>query len=375
MKKKKNVLLIVRWPVGGIRTFFRYVYRNFNTDCWRFTLLAPDLPETRILKDDLVGLDISYVLLEENPSTVLFALKIIDILINNKFDLIHSHGFTAGLCATFPAKIFHTKHLMTSHDIINVNMFYGLTGKVKKKIMEILFNMVDSIQSVSYDAENNLFEYFPALANKKTKCVVITNGIEVQRFIEARPRDFRNELGLGENFFLIGFLGRFMSQKGFRYLVDAIEILRSDSSLPKNPIILTFGDGGFFREEKEAIVEKGLESYFRFMPFTPNVASTIKGLDVVVMPSLWEACPLQPMEVLVSGTPFIGTDCYGLREVLLGTPAQIIQKANSLALANAIKHEMIVCRKNIFFDFIDQAIKRFDVKKQSLDLLNLYENI
>ena len=88
--------------------------------------------------------------------------------------------------------------------------------------------------------------------------------------------------------------------------------------------MLCFGWGGFIREEQVEIKRRGLENNFHFLPFQENPARAIRGVDVVVMPSLWEACPLLPMEVLVAGVPVIGTDCVGMREVLLDTPARVV---------------------------------------------------
>jgi glycosyltransferase involved in cell wall biosynthesis len=285
---------------------------------------------------------------------------------------VHSHGFTSGMCAALPTYLWRIPHLMTSHDVINANQFSGLKGRIKQKGMAVLLRLVNKIHSVSYDAENNLLKYFPELAKRERKCVVIQNGIDVERFLAAEPRDLRGELGLADNTFLIGFMGRFMAQKGFRYLVDAMALLRDEKDLPKRPLVLTFGDGGFIRQEKQTIEERALEDYFHFMPFAPNVAGTIKGVDVVVIPSLWEACPLLPMETFVCGIPVIGSDCIGLREVLQKTPAKLVKSKNSRMLADAIKEEITVSRKNIFVSYIDMAIGRFDVKSQSKELKQIY---
>ncbi len=371
---KKRVLLVIRWPVGGIRTFVRYVYRNFDPECWQFTIIAPDLPEMRLLIDDLSVLDIRFRPVDPNPSLWAFSFCIASELARGRYDLMHSHGFTSGMCSALPAFVRRTPHLLTSHDVINEKQFAGLKGKAKRHLMGQMLGLVDTIQSVSYDAQENLLAYFPALSRKEGKCVVIVNGIEVDRFIDASPRDLRSELGLGGDFFLIGFMGRFMAQKGFRYLVEAIEILQ-EKNLPKKPLVMTFGDGGFIREEKKGIEDRGVEESFRFMPFTPNVAGTIKGVDVVAIPSLWEACPLLPMEALVCGTPVIGSDCIGLREVLRSTPALVVKSGDGRILADAIEKEIKESSKNRFIPFIDEAVSRFDVKKQSRNLLVLYEDM
>lgn len=373
--EKKRVLLVVRWPVGGIRTFIRYVYRNFAPSDWHFTILAPDLPEMRVLVEDLAGFDFQYRAVEEKPSPFSFSLRVASELLRESYDLVHSHGFTSGMCAAIPAFLRRTPHLMTSHDVINAKQLAGTSGRVKRLCMAAFFALIDKIQSVSHDAQENLFESFPGLARTEGKCVVIPNGIEIERFFEAEPRDLRGELDLDDEVFLIGFLGRFMAQKGFRYLIDAVEILQNNKDLPKRPLVLTFGDGGFIREEKQTIKEKGLEDSFRFMPFTANVAGTIKGVDVVTMPSLWEACGLLAMETLVCGTPLVGSDCIGLREVLQGTPAIVVRAKDGNMLAEAIEKEIKNPTKIMFISFVDEAASRFEVRKQSLDLLSLYEKI
>ncbi len=374
--RKFKALLVVRWPVGGIRTFIRYVYRNFDPEVWQFTILAPELDEVEVLLDDLSSIDVTYVPVQGMPndgSSGFWKMFwcVAGELLKGNYDLVHSHGFTSGMCTAIPAFVMRKRHLMTSHDVINKDQFTGAKGKLKKRTMGILFGMIDTIHSVSYDAQENLLANFPSLDRQKNKCIVIPNGIEIERFKSASPRDLRGELGVGGDVFLIGFLGRFMSQKGFRYLVGAIDLLRQDTSLPKQPLVLTFGDGGFIREEKQAIEERGLERYFRFMPFAANVAGTMKGLDVVAMPSLWEACGLLAMEAMVAGVPFIGTNCVGLREVLRNTPSKVVPVRDSTAFSEALFEEMKRPSTAKANEFAAEAARRFDIKQRAVELEKL----
>jgi glycosyltransferase involved in cell wall biosynthesis len=371
----KRVLLVIRWPVGGIRTFVRYVFRNFDHARWHFTIMAPAHYETEAMRADLAGLDLRYIPLKQRPGTAGFLSRVSREILHGGYDLVHSQGFTAGLCAALPALLSRTPHLMTSHDVINPEQFCGVQGRLKRRGMARLFGSIDAIHSVSHDAQANLLEYFPGLAGRRGKCVVIPNGIEVDRFISAPPRDLRAELGLADDVFLIGFFGRFMKQKGFRYLVDAAALLRRKADLPRPFLVLTFGDGGFIREERQALEAKGLAHCFRFMPFTHNVAGAIKGLDAVAMPSLWEACPLLAMESLTSGTPVIASGCIGLREVLRDTPARVVKPLDGKTLADEIFQEINHPSKKGHQAFVGQAAKRFDVKQMSRDLESIYEKL
>jgi len=160
-----------------------------------------------------------------------------------------------------------------------------------------------------------------------------------------------------------------MSQKGFVYLLDAMEIMLKDNSLPKKPLVLTFSlEDGFIREEREAVQKRGLGDSVLFLPFTANVAATLRALDVVTMPSLWEACPLLPMEAMVAGAPFVGSDCIGLREVLEGIPSKMVPTRNSQALALALMNEIRYPSKERAREFVEEAVKRFDVGRQAREL-------
>jgi glycosyltransferase involved in cell wall biosynthesis len=360
-----RILLVVRWPVGGIRTFIRYVYRHFEPDLFKFTILGPDHPEMNILLEDLKDLNVEIKRVSKLPSSYAFFKEIFKIIANGGYDMVHSQGFTSGICTALPAFLFRRPHILTSHDVLSEKQFKGFKGLLKKIGMGMAFSMAQTIHSVSHDAQDNLLEYFPFLGKKARKCVVIPHGIEVERFVDVVPRDLRKELGVGEETFLIGFLGRFMSQKGFAYLVDATECLSKNENLPKKILVVAFGEGGFIREEKAQISERGLEQYFRFLPFTPNVAGVLKSLDVVVMPSLWEACGLLAMEALVAGTPLIVTSCIGLREVVRNTPAYVVPPGNAKALAEGIELFMMDDRKKIFKTFAKEAASLFDVKRQA----------
>ncbi|WP_129125872.1 glycosyltransferase family 4 protein [Geomonas oryzae] len=375
MSRKVRVLLLVRWPVGGIRTFIRYVYRNFDPEIYAFCVVGPDHAEMDVLEKDLSGLPFEFKRLSPNPSAVEILFVTAKLLFKGGFDLIHSQGFTSALCAALPAAVTRTPHLLTSHDVFTPKQFQGLKGKCRRSIMAVVFKLLDVIHCVSNDALENLLDTFPFLKSKSSKCVVIANGIEASRFKMLQESGLRQELGVGSDVFLIGFLGRFMAQKGFVYLVEAIERLLSDKDLTSIPMVVSFGGGGFVREEKDALTRKGLQEHFRFLPFVPNVAETINALDVVVMPSLWEACPLLPMETLAVGTPLIATDCVGLREVVKGTPTYVVPVKDSAMIAKGIKHFMISDNRESFVKFRERALARFDVKHQFEAIEALYAKV
>jgi glycosyltransferase involved in cell wall biosynthesis len=288
------------------------------------------------------------------------------------YQLVHSHGFTAGAVVTPLCRLSGVPHILTAHDVFQDSLFAGAGGVVRRFMLRQVLDRVDVINTVSRDGMNNIKEYFPSVKESRIKPVL--NGIDSGLFSAAKPQAYRDCVeDLSDSHYLIGFFGRFMAQKGFRYLLDAMEILRAGHQKHgKIPVVLTFGEGGYVREEYRNIEQRGLSDCFVRLPYTDDMAAAIKGVDLVVMPSLWEACPILAMEALVAGVPLIGTACLGLREVLEDTPASVIEPADPGMLAEAIEHEMDTDRRAEFEAYSCIAAKRYSIDKTVSQLVRLY---
>ena len=136
-------------------------------------------------------------------------------------------------------------------------------------------------------------------------------------------------------------------------------------------MVVTFGWGGYIREDFALIEQKGLSDYFRQLPGTNDMPAAIRGVDLVVMPSRWEACPLLPMEVLSTGTPIVGTACVGLREVLESTPAKVVAVDDTEALASAIVQQLME-GPEVFKHYQPIAVARFSADKHAEELRQFY---
>lgn len=361
-----KILLVARWPVGGIKTYFRYIYGTEVFTKTEITLLAPDDGLSDFINTLLPAERVKLIPISGDGNSIKTVLK--KVLKENQYDLVHSHGFSTSFFVQQIMWLRDTPHLMTAHDVFLPNTFIGVAGFFKKIGMYWLLSTVTKVLSVSEDARNNIYEYFPSL--KATQVKNITNGVDTRFFSKGAIRDFRIELDI-TNRPIIGFFGRFMAQKGFRQIIQAIEILAKEKSIDVMPVVLTFGWGGFIREDFALIEEKGLSPYFMQLPGTNDMPAAIRGVDLVVMPSRWEACPLLPMEVLSCGVPIIGTGCVGLREVLLNTPAKVIPVGDARKLATAIV-EQLGEGKSRFVEYQSTAIERFSADEHAHELYQLY---
>lgn len=362
-----NILLTALHPVGGIRTYLRYVYSHSVFQGCCFTLIGPDEGLVAFLDEFIPKERIKVIATKGALDFILTTRKQLQ---TGRYSFVHSHGFSAGTLTELAKTGYKSTHLMTAHDVFTSRQFNGLLGKIKQAVISFSFKRLDLIHTVTKDANENFLEFFPETDSNKLR--YIAHGIDAERFQNATARNFKKELGLADDCILIGFFGRFMGQKGFRILVAAVKILESDNEFA-NIKVLTFGWGGFIREDYAYISEQGLQNQFIQMPSTNDMPAAIKGVDVVAMPSRWEACGLLGMEALCCGTPIVGTNCIGLREVLENSPALSIEVDNIQALANKLKASLSL--KQSFIDYVPKAVERFSVVNAAQGMRDLYTEI
>jgi glycosyltransferase involved in cell wall biosynthesis len=362
-----KILMAARFPVGGIRTFFRHVYAQPAFEDCSFTLLAPG---------ENLGDSLSRYISPERLRVRAVSGSFKDFfremrmeLKEERFDLFHTHGLTTGILGELARTGTRIPHLMTMHDVFLPTTFKGFGGGLRQIGLNILIRRCDGIHAVSEDCARNFCEYLPLV--KKERVHPILNGIDTQAIRNATSVDAHSELDLPLDTKLIGFFGRFMAQKGFRTLVDAVEILHQEGELAPFKVV-TFGWGGFIREDFQYLSEKGLSEYFHQQPHTDEPYRWMKAMSLVVMPSRWEACGLVAMEALTAGVPIVATNCIGLREVLEGSPAIRVETDAPRQLAERIQAEIRSPRRESFVDYMGIARERFDVEVAGRRIRELY---
>jgi glycosyltransferase involved in cell wall biosynthesis len=366
--RNKKILTVVRWPLGGIRTYMRYVYQNFDSE-WQITILAADVQESSALREDAKLLGAELILAPASPLGFLWT--VFRILAQRRHDIIQSQGFISAITACLANLFFRKPHVLTVHGVLEDRLLQGLRGHLKRLVTNWAICSVDVVYAVSEDILAHVQKQVPCLARSKVKQVAIMNGIDPNIFLEPRaPGEFRRRNDLGSDLFLFGFLGRFMPQKGFDRIIEALVHLEK-ISVPCEYCLLAIGSGDYQSHYESLAKEKGVFHRIVFLPFQQDVSSIYHDLDAVVMPSRWEAFGLLASEALVSGVPLITSDCLGLREVVRHTPAIVVPDGDPQGLAHAMLNLLNFNYKQIFKEYSGEAAIRFDVLNTSNSLMLL----
>jgi len=389
----KRLLTVMLHPLGGIRTYILYNYPTLARAGYRFTFVAPagelfdafqrdvrDVEErAKQVRDMQSWSETEFVPVPVARGNSDLRTTTRKLLKSGRFSLVHSQGFSAATMTVFANWGVGVPHAFTSHDVIRPPaQFPGILGRCKRLALGQILSRVDKIIVVSHDAEENHLRYLPALDRCRRKVVTIVNGIDSQRFSANGSHaagELRDRLAIPRDCFLIGFLGRFMEQKGFIYLIEALDRLITGG--PARPVhLLAVGSGDFlvnYRWELDRYPR--VKECITFVEHVPNVMPFLAEIDLLAMPSLWEACPLLAMEGLCAGVPVLGTDCIGLREVLQGTPSVMVPAADAGALAAALDRTIRAPWHEAARLYAPEARRRFDVDRSAAQLQDLFDEL
>jgi glycosyltransferase involved in cell wall biosynthesis len=345
---------------------------------WRFTFVGPADDQFRAFARELRDWEgAEFVEAPLRGKRCRLAKTVREQLRTGRFTLMHSQGVTAAAQAVWANRGLGVPHIATAHDVFRPVQAAGARGWAKIWLLERLLRRLDKLIACGADVHANLLEYLPGIESAGCRVVVIRNGIDVNRFKLNRepidpPHDLRRRLGIGGEVHLLGFLGRFMEQKGFLPLLDALQRIQPQTAAPPYRLVAV-GSGDYEREYRAETERRGLANVVSFLGYTPDIAPILRQLDVLVMPSLWEACPLLPMEAMAAGVPVLGSDCIGLREVLHDTPSMVVPAGNAEAWSNALTRAIAAPWKEQACNFANEAQRRFDVHRAAEQLAGLFE--
>ena len=368
----RRVLVAVRWPVGGIRAHLLASWPGLAARGFAPTFVAPAGPtfdDLRAPAEAIPGAELHPVPMRGRHFPLRGVAR--DLLRSGRFALSHAHGLSVGALVAWGDDA-GVPLLVTSHDVFPPGRHEGLLDAAKRRALAHLLGRAKAIVSVTEDARANLLDHLPWLRGEVAQ-YTIPHGIPLPREGGGAPAS-REALGVPPGAFLVGFLGRFTEPKGFVRLLDAVAGLLA--SKPPRPLhLLAVSSGDYEPAYREEVARRGLSPSVTFRPAALDPLPILRALDLVAMPSLWEASGLLAMQALVAGTPLLASSCIGLREIVARTPARTAPPEDVAAWTAALRSAMESPWNEAARDFVPQARHRFDVTRTVSALADLYASL
>ena len=378
--KNPRILVAVTHPLGGIRTYLMSNVPYLVEAGYSFTFLAPEGEALEQFKKDtkdwrdaeIIGVPVRNGKFRLCPS-VRLALR------TRRFSLVHSQGLRAGVEVALANLGVGVPHAITLHDVIvPQNDVPGRLKWLKKRVSGWLTRRADAIIAVSEDCAQNHFQHFPEWNAGPCRIEVILNGVNVDQLRNVAAKADRNalraDLGFPADATILGFFGRFMPQKGFLVLLDALRELAQRGCADRVRLVAIKDPHGYRGEYmREVERDSTLAKMVCFIEPVSNIAVLLPQIDVLVMPSLWEAYGLLAAEAMTLGVQVVGSDAIGLREVLRGTPSLAPRAGDAGSLADAL-HKAILSPWNAEAAAYQAAAGRyFDIAESASRLRRVLE--
>lgn len=173
----------------------------------------------------------------------------------------------------------------------------------------------------------------------RERFVVIPNGVDTMRFVPpSDKRAHRLGLGLPADACTIGLVAYLKPVKNLPLFV---EVASRVVSARKDVQFVLVGDGPERLPTEQAVQERMLQSFFRFVGAVHDTVPWQQALDIFLLTSHSEALPVAVLEANSCAVPAVATDVGGVRDVIVhGETGFCVPAGDATALA---RHVLILC--------------------------------
>jgi glycosyltransferase involved in cell wall biosynthesis len=275
------------------------------------------------------ALPVIHLNIRKNPLNLLAGFAIaVRFLHDFKPHLLHGHSFHANLVARL-LKIFAPSIaiISTVHNVYEGGwlrmLAYWMTDRLSRRTVAVS------------EAAADRFVRLKVIP--RSKCVVITNAIDLSEFVPHPTRRIatRATMSAGTDFIWLA-AGRIVPAKDFPNLLRAFDIVRADQ--PDTQLWIA---GEAPNEELSPIKSfavrghKGFMDCVRWLGLRRDMPALFDAADAFVLSSAWEGMPLVVGEAMAMQKPIVATDVGGVREVV-GDCGALVPAKSSAALAEAM---------------------------------------
>lgn len=252
---------------------------------------------------------------------------LIDIIHQEKVDLLYLHGYSAANFGRLAAKRAGIPSVMHEWAVLKTLPHQFLMDLLLSGKTDIAVGVSQSVCDFLVQGRS--------VAPNKTR--VVWNGVNLNNFKTAEPakvQAFKEKFGITPDQKVIGTVTRLREEKGNRYFIEAApQVLRE---FPGARFIIV-GDGPL-RAELEALAQKlNLAGKLHFAGFVSEIAVALAAMDVYVMASLTEGFPFALAEAMAAGKTVTVTSAGGMKEMVQhAAHGLLVPPADASAMAGAL---------------------------------------
>lgn len=341
-RKIKVAYFLTPIDFGGAERVSLNFLKNFNADKFEIVpiLLTRPWEEKKYFEKEISkkGLKYHTIPVARRPAkegrdhfrVVRCCRMLLALLKQERFDLIHTHGYFTDILGVIAAKVARVPHVSTCHGFIQSDKKL----KLYNFLDVFLLKYSNRIIAVSDDIKVQLIES----GISKDKIETITNAVVVPRLegndTEKKHLFLKKYYNAKKGQVVIGYVGRLSAEKGLKYLLKSVLDLKEKSLFFK---IILIGDGPERKNLMDLVQKNHLQQDVVFAGFLEDPGSLLPLFDVFVLPSLTEGTPMAMLEAMSCGLPVIASRVGGVPDVISdNVDGMLVSPGDSLSLAKSI---------------------------------------
>ena len=244
-------------------------------------------------------------------------LRLARLIRSERPAILHTHTAKAGAVGRVAALLSGDARppviVHTFHGHVLRGYFNPVTTLFFRTLERWLARISTTLIAVSPEVRDDLVRLGVAPASKFE---VIRLGVELEeRVTRERPTraETRRLLGVGENAFVVGWVGRMTAVKRTE---DVVRTLHRLVEREVDAYMCFVGDGPDRGEAERVAHELGVARRCLFLGYQDDVARFYEAVDAVVLPSANEGTPVTVIEALAARRPAVATRVGGLPDVV-----------------------------------------------------------
>ena len=289
---------------GGAESLLMNVYRNIDKRKWQFDFAVHTDKEGFFDKEITQLGGRLFHLPKPKMGNLLRYRRELKSLIKREgtFFTIHSHVYQfSGVVLEVAKKSGVYNCIAHSHSVMDGEGESILRSSYRWVSRVMIRKNATALVGCSRQTSESLYGS-DCWADKRVK--VIHNAIEINSFLTGciDKVNWRKKIGLNNDDFVVGHVGRFNRPKNHVFIIQIFEELFKQYS---NSHLILVGDGPERAIVEREVKTKNLEKNVHFLGIRDNINEIMKGFDVFFLPSLYEGLPLVLIEAQAAGLPCI----------------------------------------------------------------------
>lgn len=310
MSQQIRVLHVMRPAEGGLKKHLLELCRGLDNRRFQVFIAAP---EGKQLAEELNASAVTVLPCALagtlNPWKDLKALwQLICYIKKNRIQIVHTHGFKAGLLGRVAARLANVPVIITtSHNFIYDRRLNPQLQKVVVVVQKYLASWTDHIIAVSNALAQQIASMEGVPAEKIT---TIYNGICHNQTIPVA--DFHKKFIMAEcrN---IAVIARLIREKGVHMFIRmAAEVVKL---FPEARFYIV-GDGPERTNLEKLVANLKLTNVVIFLGFNKEAAALMPFFEIIVVPSLSEGLSIVALEAMFAKKAVVASNVGGLPEVV-----------------------------------------------------------